>query len=530
MTVPIIDVFAGPGGLSEGFASLCRTNGRRIFKIALSVEMDPYAHRTLLLRSFFRQFAKAAVPDAYYDYLRGTFKSLQSLEDLFELFPEQATRARDEAWCDELRPAIAGETDRRIEAALGSARSNELWGIVGGPPCQAYSLVGRSRMLKSMGDAFYADKRHTLYKEYLRLLKGHEPPFFVIENVKGLLSSKTLAGNLVLSRMLDDLRKPREGLRYRVFPVSEREGTELALDLGHQVTDPRDFVVRAEQHGVPQARHRIILLGIREDCIGRTIELPRPMALDERTETARGVLGGLPLLRSAVSGTPDSSIAWKKSLQRFRREGVIGALRKMRAGDVADQITRVLSQIAQSDNTRGMRFAPGAWRPESLDWWLSDDRLGGVCNHETRSHRVDDLYRYLFAASFALVRGRSPHLKDFPPKLLPAHKNVRAAVRDGLFGDRFRVQICDRPSSTVTSHISKDGHYFIHPDPVQCRSLTVREAARLQTFPDNYFFEGPRTEQYRQVGNAVPPLLARRIAQMVASAMNIRSLDDGQNQ
>jgi DNA (cytosine-5)-methyltransferase 1 len=145
-----------------------------------------------------------------------------------------------------------------------------------------------------------------------------------------------------------------------------------------------------------------------------------------------------------------------------------------------------------------------------------DAKLKGVCNHATRSHIRADLHRYFFVSAFGLVHGRSPLLNDFPRALLPDHENVAAALKETKFNDRFRVQVASRPATTITSHISKDGHYFIHPDPAQCRSLTVREAARLQTFPDNYFFEGERTAQYHQVGNAVPPLLAHQIAKIVA--------------
>ena len=129
------------------------------------------------------------------------------------------------------------------------------------------------------------------------------------------------------------------------------------------------------------------------------------------------------------------------------------------------------------------------------------------------------MHRYFFAAVYAKVKGRSPLLEDFPKALLPKHENVEDALKDTKFNDRFRVQYKGRPSTTVVSHIAKDGHYFIHYDPTQCRSLTVREAARLQTFPDNYRFEGPRTEQYKQVGNAVPPYLANQIAKLVADLL-----------
>jgi DNA (cytosine-5)-methyltransferase 1 len=181
--------------------------------------------------------------------------------------------------------------------------------------------------------------------------------------------------------------------------------------------------------------------------------------------------------------------------------------------EVTKYITRLTRNIVVPQRDRGneyIKYKSDIDYREEYNWFV-DKRLKGVCNHSTRAHLKEDLYRYFFASCFAEVKKKSPKLSDFPKHLLPKHKNVGKEE----FEDRFRVQIWGEPARTITSHISKDGHYYIHPDPSQCRSLTVREAARIQTFPDNYFFCGPRTSQYIQVGNAVPPLLAKQIAQIV---------------
>jgi DNA (cytosine-5)-methyltransferase 1 len=153
-------------------------------------------------------------------------------------------------------------------------------------------------------------------------------------------------------------------------------------------------------------------------------------------------------------------------------------------------------------------------------WYKDPQGWTKISNHDTRSHIVADLHRYLFCAAYGKIGAQcgrlSPKAEEFPEVLAPKHANWKS----GDFADRFRVQVANRAATTVTSHISKDGHYFIHYDPKQCRSLTVREAARIQTFPDNYFFLGTRTQQYVQVGNAVPPFLAHQIADIVYKVLS----------
>lgn len=498
--IPVIDLFAGPGGLAEGFASIRDRSGNPGFDIRLSIEKEASAHCTLELRAFLRSFG-GYPPREYYDYLKGKIDR----QTLFSNDKFKANRliAQNEAWRLEMSETTRGIVRKRVHNAL---RGADKWVLIGGPPCQAYSLVGRSRMRSSDPDLFEKDKRHFLYREYLRIIADHQPPVFIMENVKGLLSS-TIGGKLIFERILSDLSNPDgKQLRYRIVSLSEASSND-----GHE---PNDYVVRAERFGIPQARHRVILCGIREDVAGN------PALLTPGPELHVGdALFGLPPLRSKITGCPDSEAAWHEALAE-------GAQRMRTKGDISlkNITTRMLQAASQARalSTTGGRFvqiAKGSESPRkeasNLHSWYRDRRLHGIPNHEARGHMKSDLWRYLFAASYAAKLNVAPKLRDFPDFLLPKHENAKEAAGGGPFEDRFRVQLLGRASTTVVSHIAKDGHYYIHPDPSQCRSLTVREAARLQTFPDNYFFEGNRTEQYTQVGNAVPPLLARQIAKLV---------------
>jgi DNA (cytosine-5)-methyltransferase 1 len=228
----------------------------------------------------------------------------------------------------------------------------------------------------------------------------------------------------------------------------------------------------------------------------------------------------LPAIRSRLSPQKEDSVsAWHDNLKRaLRMQGDLPA-------DVASWY-RSAVEGAMSLSSSGAPFVRADLESKNavddgLMEWLRDSRVGGWCNHDSRGHMASDLHRYLFAAAYAQVKNTSPTVREFPKSLWPSHRNL--AADDPPFLDRFRVQLAFRPSTTVVSHIAKDGHYFIHPDPSQARSLTVREAARLQTFPDNYFFEGQRTDQFTQVGNAVPPFLARQLAEVVSGLLRARA-------
>jgi len=283
----------------------------------------------------------------------------------------------------------------------------------------------------------------------------------------------------------------------------------------HEAMRPSDFIVRAEEFGVPQRRHRVIIVGIRSDLAGKasgaSIHVSKP------ARTVNDAIGTMPPLRSGISRGMDGAADWRREVINAAR-----LLVRLHARKEDEPLREAFSSIAGRMVKEAPRSRTDSRLPESygasndeLMRWLERPGLRAIAQHATRGHMVSDLGRYLFAAVFGTVRGYSPKAADFPLALSPEHRNWHS----GVFNDRFRVQLADEASTTVTSHISKDGHYFIHPDPLQCRSLTVREAARLQTFPDDYLFMGNRTQQYVQVGNAVPPFLARQIAQLVLASV-----------
>lgn len=507
---PVVDLFAGPGGLGEGFASALDEKGRHRFRSTVSIERDRFSHQTLLLRHFVRHFPDGEAPDDYYEFLAGRITDTE----LFNRHPVAYLEAKQSA----LRISLGADSHALVRQLIeGRLGGSDRWALVGGPPCQAYSLVGRSRM-KGAPD-FERDEKHTLYLEYLRIIADHRPPIFVMENVKGLLSA-TIEGKSAINRIVRDLQQPATAipdapadLAYRLYSLTQDEMAEGEVD-------PRLFLVRAEDHGIPQARHRMFIVGIRSDLKVRPSTL-RKMA----APTVRDTISSLPPIRSGLSKEKDSRDAWLSAIRQISSMDIRGQLNGAPyAGQVARKLKfEKLIEVPSPRSTSSTRYVVRRPNHDVLRS-LYDERLTVLTAHEARSHMASDLRRYLYAATFAQETGRSPKLADFPANLLPDHQNVEEGRSGKMFSDRFRVQLADQVSTTVTSHISKDGHYFIHYEPAQCRSLTVREAARLQTFSDNYFFAGPRTEQYHQVGNAVPPKLAQQIAEIVAEVLDsIRS-------
>jgi len=328
----------------------------------------------------------------------------------------------------------------------------------------------------------------------------------------------------IFEMIKQDLKNPST-----IFPESNSKKYKIYSLVASDVKGNNDYLIKSELYGIPQKRHRVILLGIREDI---AIE---PGILEQKAEvTLKSVIGNLPPIRSGLGreiissqtingkkkriyrDIKDSQEDWEKYIKKYKEylsnmpHSVISSdMKQIKAPKLG-----IGSEYLKTDQTINLNHP--------LRSWYIDNNMDGITHHISRTHMVDDLERYLFASSFSQTENSFPRMRDYEklsPSIMPDHNNART----GKFEDRFRVQLPDIPATTVTCHISKDGHYFIHYDPKQCRSFTVREAARVQTFPDNYLFCGARTAQFHQVGNAVPPYLAYQIGIIVKDLL-IRTL------
>ncbi len=406
----VIDLFSGAGGLSEGFVQAG-------FDMIGHVEMDKHAANTLKTRMLYHALKTKGLMGVYKQYVQGDI----TRKDIIEKYNLQDVV--DSVLCEKIDDNYK-ETITRLKNIVGD---REIDVLVGGPPCQAYSYIGRARDVNNMQN----DERNYLYKYYVEFLNAFKPKMFVFENVPGLVS----AGK---GKYLEDMRA-------------------LMLRAGYE-TDYR--ILNAADYGVPQNRRRVILIGW--DKRISISKYPEFIKI-ERDYKVGDFFIDLPALRAG---------------------GGNGVMRK------------------ESSNPLLKRLG------------ITDRNFGLLVDHLTRPNNARDLEIYKYAVQ---LKNGGENLKyNNLPSHLKTHKNQKG------FLDRFKVVDANAAGShTVVAHIGKDGHFYIHPDIEQNRSLSIREAARLQTFPDDYIFEGPRSSRYKQIGNAVPVLLAKSIA------VNIRErIDD----
>jgi len=437
-----IDLFAGCGGLSEGFKQAG-------FDIIAQVEMNRWACETLKTRHLYYGLKALGKRSLYRKYLREELNR----GDILDRFPDLKESISHRVIQATLGNDGTEQILRKIEASRRHHGAPAFHVLLGGPPCQPYSLVGRARDPFRMAK----DKRHYLYTHYLEILKSLQPDFFLYENVPGLFTARA-EGRKTFVRILDDF-------------FSLNPSYEIILPLKQILTEPSSCILNSADFHVPQNRKRLILIGYKKSLEGRNPGIKRifkklqRQALQNRKRepyTVRDAISDLPVLKPG-----EGNDGW---YDRYRNSAIT-----------------LYQQLMRRDSP-------------------------GILNHRARTHMKSDLERYRFFIAHHRDRNKAArlnHLMKERPDLTPNHKYL------DKFLDRFKVQWWDYPSSTITAHICKDGHYYIHPDINQCRSFTVREAARCQSFPDNFKFEGPRTEQFRQVGNAVPPLLAKIIGEYI---------------
>lgn len=402
-----IDLFAGAGGLSEGFY-------RAGFTPIAHVEKDNYAALTLKTRAAYHYCIENNLQDLYKEY----YYEKINREEFYNNIPFwEIDTVINEEISDEKFDTILAKINE--EKKRKDIKSVDL--IVGGPPCQAYSIRGRKANMSKKK----TDKRIYYYQLYAKFLKTLKPKMFVFENVPGLLSFED-------GYVFDDLRETLEEAGYRL-----------------------DYkILNASSFGVLQDRKRIIIIGWKKE-----LEFTYPsFELANYDATVNDLLKDLPAIGpGSINPTVNYS-------------------------------GKVTAYLNASEIRNGYRK---------------------VSQHITRPHNKIDLE--IYKRTINLWDNKKERLKYSDlPKSLRTHKCI-----DG-FLDRFKVVAGNEPfAHTLIAHIAKDGHYYIHPDIDQCRSISVREAARIQSFPDNFIFEGPRTSAFTQIGNAVPPLMAGIIAKTI---------------
>jgi DNA (cytosine-5)-methyltransferase 1 len=396
-----IDLFAGASALSEGFKQLK-------FNPVAHIEMDKEACLTIKTREAYHHLKEMSKLDTYYDYISGNI----SRDSLYKHVPSEKANSVINA---EISDSSLKHIFKTIETNLKQLPNSELDLIVGGPPCQAYSLIGRH------GVDWENDHRLKLYVQYGRFLKEFKPKAFVFENVPGIYSANN-------------------GSHFTHLKKYFRK-------LGYEIDDR---ILNAKDYGVLQNRRRVIIVGWRKD-----------------------IQFSFPELEPIV--------------HNYTVEDILSDLSPLTPGQVINK---------------------GKYRKQPSEYLKQFDLSNGVdfyTQHISRPHNSNDLKIYKIAIQKWEDENKRLKYTDIPEKL-------RTQKNTDSFLDRFKVVDGKGLSHTVVAHISKDGHYYIHPSINQCRSISVREAARIQSFPDNFFFEGSRTAAFRQIGNAVPPLLSLAIA------------------
>ncbi len=304
MKIPIIDLFAGPGGLGEGFSKF-EHEGNGGFDVALSIENESNAHKTLELRSFFRKFTSNQVPKEYYSIMqeKDLKKRSQLRQSLFEKYPQQAQKAKLEAWQTTLGQTTIKEVDQRVREVLAG---KENWVLIGGPPCQAYSLAARGRLNPK---TIEADERLHLYKEFVRIVAVYSPSVFLMENVKGLLSSKS-RGERIFPKILSYLESPKLLFNvgrycYKLYSLCQEQEDKNNVH--------SKYLIKSENFGIPQKRHRVFVLGIREDISMK----PRNLVQSKTTVSVSDVIADLPMIRASINR---SLVVDKNSFDSKRRQ------------------------------------------------------------------------------------------------------------------------------------------------------------------------------------------------------------------